>query len=285
MVLVSRRLERVFVQSYCLNKLKSLNTARRIVNCKPGGELIEVIIARTDSDVRKWLHHAKNDAAASRQKKDVMMKLPKSKTLRDLKIKREGSKMISDNESRMTGFEYASDSGVDNSSSRSSISSHSCSSTMISSSSDSSSSSNANDISRGPYDHCYHSISSSTDISNGSGHGSSECKYNSNSDRNNNSSQCAAENDLLIVESEKTNCLVVGFDVEWRPNSINTEPESLISLIQLATDKSAILIQMKHFKTVESRVTLTKLLNDDGIIKVGVSVLNDLKKLEKDYGM
>ena len=287
MVLVSCRIKRVFVQSYSLNRLKSLYTARRIANCKPGGSLIEVIIARTDSDVRKWLDQAVNDAAATREKKDVTINLSGStesrgKMLRYVNEKAEGSAMMSNHESRMIGREYVSDRRVcDNS--RSSNSSRNCSSNMTSSSSDGNSCNNADGISSIPYDHCI--SSSSIDISNSSDHRSSGYVHSSNNDNNSNSSQYAAKNDVLTVETAKKNCLVVGFDVEWRPYSINTEPETLISLIQLATDKSALLIQMKYFGTAESRVTLTKLLDDDSIIKVGVSVLNDLKKLEKDFGM
>ena len=78
--------------------------------------------------------------------------------------------------------------------------------------------------------------------------------------------------------------LAIGFDVEWRPSNATIEPETLISLIQLATTKSALLIQIKYLNTIESRQTLTEILNNKNIIKVGVNVLNDLKKLEKDYG-
>ena len=87
-----------------------------------------------------------------------------------------------------------------------------------------------------------------------------------------------------IDSTADENQLVFGFDVEWRPSFTGIESETFVSLIQLATDESAILIQMKYFETTESRATLIELLNDKNMIQVGVGVLNDLQHVEKDFG-
>ena len=52
-----------------MNHYRSLltNQTRRIKNCKPDENDIEVVIARTDDDVRRWLNAAMNDAIAERR--------------------------------------------------------------------------------------------------------------------------------------------------------------------------------------------------------------------------
>lgn len=281
MVLLSHRSKRVFTQIRFSYQLKKLCTVKRISNCILGWASIEVVIARSDADVRKWLDKAINDAEAIRERNKATRKQSRTvaTSIRQLSDADKGSCsspiMLDDVRRRISCGSISNDKVND--STDSSGSSSRCSSRRSSSrcSSDGGSSTSARS-----------SSNSSSRDSNSNSYNHEDSSHSDSSNR-----KYTDVIDHLVVsnrgskrDAKDDNYLVLGFDVEWRPCSLNIEPETLISLIQLATDKSAILIQMRYFQTVESRLTLTELLNDEKIAKVGVAVLNDLKKVEKDYG-
>lgn len=81
---------------------------------------------------------------------------------------------------------------------------------------------------------------------------------------------------------EKKGC-VIGFDVEWKP-SFSQIVYNKIGLIQLATDKSVALLQMTKLQNEISKF-LIKLISSENIVKTGVGVFEDLKRLESDYNI
>jgi hypothetical protein len=71
--------------------------------------------------------------------------------------------------------------------------------------------------------------------------------------------------------------LAVGFDLEWGIDKV--------SLIQISTASSALLIQMNYFTDKDSQASLIEILNSERILKVGVGILQDLQRLKSDFGM
>ena len=118
------------------------------------------------------------------------------------------------------------------------------------------------------------------------------------------------ENDESILQ-------YVGFDVEWRP-TFQSGKVSRTAVLQLAVDNEALVVQLRYFAPVtlsyiaetlgfldkkylcdENEVigttqdknkleqfppSLIKLLSSNRIVKVGVGVLDDLAKLQTDFG-
>ena len=118
------------------------------------------------------------------------------------------------------------------------------------------------------------------------------------------------ENDESILQ-------YVGFDVEWRP-TFQSGKVSRTAVLQLAVDNEALVVQLRYFAPVtlsyiaetlgfldekylcdENEVigttrdknkleqfppSLIKLLSSKRIVKVGVGVLDDLAKLQTDFG-
>eukprot|EP00602_Paraphysomonas_sp_CaronLab_P009635 CAMPEP_0185022238 /NCGR_PEP_ID=MMETSP1103-20130426/4958_1 /TAXON_ID=36769 /ORGANISM="Paraphysomonas bandaiensis, Strain Caron Lab Isolate" /LENGTH=336 /DNA_ID=CAMNT_0027554221 /DNA_START=215 /DNA_END=1225 /DNA_ORIENTATION=- len=74
----------------------------------------------------------------------------------------------------------------------------------------------------------------------------------------------------------------VGFDIEWRP-SFRKNIINKVALVQLSTDSSVLLVQTRrfgHFPTA-----LKHALGREGVVKVGVGILDDLMKLNSDCGV
>lgn len=75
----------------------------------------------------------------------------------------------------------------------------------------------------------------------------------------------------------------VGFDVEWRP-SFKAKEYNKVALVQLATDTEVLLLQLSHScDPIASHEALRPVLSSKDIIKVGVGVALDLKRLSADY--
>eukprot|EP00596_Hydrurales_sp_CCMP1899_P006201 CAMPEP_0119039930 /NCGR_PEP_ID=MMETSP1177-20130426/9710_1 /TAXON_ID=2985 /ORGANISM="Ochromonas sp, Strain CCMP1899" /LENGTH=221 /DNA_ID=CAMNT_0007004473 /DNA_START=328 /DNA_END=990 /DNA_ORIENTATION=+ len=90
-----------------------------------------------------------------------------------------------------------------------------------------------------------------------------------------------SDNENSKIENIK---FVIGLDVEWRPD-FQGGGGNKVALVQLSTQTSAILIQMKYIDHyVQSLSTLRKILLSEDIIKVGVGIVEDLIRLEKDHG-
>ena len=74
---------------------------------------------------------------------------------------------------------------------------------------------------------------------------------------------------------------VLGFDCEWLTVDGNRRP---VALLQLASHTGlCALIRLSHLKHVPGE--LQQLLEDDGILKVGVAPLDDSKHLLSDYNV
>ena len=76
--------------------------------------------------------------------------------------------------------------------------------------------------------------------------------------------------------------IVLGFDIEWRPNR-NKGKNNKAALVQLATTNSVLLYQFGNFTSIP--ISLCNVIKSDSVLKTGVGVLEDLKKLEIDYGI
>lgn len=72
----------------------------------------------------------------------------------------------------------------------------------------------------------------------------------------------------------------IGFDMEWDPTFSKGRPENPVALIQLASRTRIALIQLPPNAALPS--ALDKLLSDPTVIKVGVNILGDAKKLLRD---
>ncbi|CAE6516604.1 unnamed protein product [Rhizoctonia solani] len=74
-----------------------------------------------------------------------------------------------------------------------------------------------------------------------------------------------------------------GFDIEWKPSFVKGMPEAPIALLQLARPDQIFLIQLTAMKRFPSR--LRDILENYEIVKAGVGIAGDAKKLWKDYGV
>jgi ribonuclease D len=79
------------------------------------------------------------------------------------------------------------------------------------------------------------------------------------------------------VVQEIKDCHILGFDTETRP-SFKRGRVNKVALLQLATKKRAYLIRCSQLGLPGS---ITKLLQDPNIVKVGVAIREDLKALQK----
>lgn len=82
--------------------------------------------------------------------------------------------------------------------------------------------------------------------------------------------------------------LALGFDVEWKP-AVYKGSTSKVSVIQISTSNSALILQtsvlLNAKKSLNSLQTLKYILMSPRILKVGVGIVDDLKKLHFDYGV
>jgi hypothetical protein len=72
----------------------------------------------------------------------------------------------------------------------------------------------------------------------------------------------------------------VGFDIEWRPTFQRGEYNKT-AIIQLATPSAALIIHIQRLNRVPT--LLREIFNSRNILKVGVGVKEDLKRLRTDY--
>jgi 3'-5' exonuclease len=91
-----------------------------------------------------------------------------------------------------------------------------------------------------------------------------------------------------IAKVSAHKALALGFDVEWKP-SVYKGSTSKVSVIQMSASKSALILQtnvlLNSKKSLNSLQTLQNILSSTRILKVGVGIVDDLKKLHFDYGM
>jgi hypothetical protein len=98
----------------------------------------------------------------------------------------------------------------------------------------------------------------------------------------------SSQNQPKIAKVSVHKALALGFDVEWKP-SVYKGSTSKVSVIQISTSKSALILQtnalLNSKKSLNSVQTLQTILSSTRILKVGVGIVDDLKKLHFDYGM
>ncbi|CAE6416998.1 unnamed protein product [Rhizoctonia solani] len=74
-----------------------------------------------------------------------------------------------------------------------------------------------------------------------------------------------------------------GFDLEWRPSFVKGMPEAPIALLQLARPDQILLIQLSGMRGFPN--SLRDVLENYEIVKAGVGIAGDARKLWRDYGV
>lgn len=72
----------------------------------------------------------------------------------------------------------------------------------------------------------------------------------------------------------------IGFDIEWKPN-FSKNPGAMMSkasLLQLATANKVLLVQLFQLKKIPD--SLYDIVSSEKLLKVGVSVFDDLKRMQ-----
>ncbi|KAG8372177.1 hypothetical protein BUALT_Bualt12G0039300 [Buddleja alternifolia] len=87
---------------------------------------------------------------------------------------------------------------------------------------------------------------------------------------------------ILNAYAFRLDRLIVGLDVEWRPN-FNHKCDHPIATLQLCVAKSCLIFQIVHAPSIPRR--LREFLGDPDYTFVGVGIKNDIKKLLDDYGL
>ncbi|EIN13626.1 ribonuclease H-like protein [Punctularia strigosozonata HHB-11173 SS5] len=73
----------------------------------------------------------------------------------------------------------------------------------------------------------------------------------------------------------------VGFDLEWKPVFVKDAPQNPVALVQIASSTLTLLLQVSAMQRFPQR--LKTLLENPAQRKVGVAILDDCKKLFRDY--
>ncbi|KAJ8748686.1 hypothetical protein K2173_008131 [Erythroxylum novogranatense] len=76
--------------------------------------------------------------------------------------------------------------------------------------------------------------------------------------------------------------IVVGLDVEWKPN-YRVGQNNKAATLQLCVDTDCLIIQLFYLDYIPA--TLTDFLKDSNVTFVGVEVSRDVDKLSDDYGL
>lgn len=123
--------------------------------------------------------------------------------------------------------------------------------------------------------------------------------------------QLRSELDARSASDASCACpLVIGFDLEWRPNFVKGYAQNPVALLQLATRSSAYLFQIIHWARPPSKSAaihrlsgaardaalqssavsslgpaLSEILLDPRILKSGIGIKGDAQKLLTDYGL
>ncbi|QDZ20726.1 ribonuclease H-like protein [Chloropicon primus] len=76
----------------------------------------------------------------------------------------------------------------------------------------------------------------------------------------------------------------VGLDIEWKANTVKGQRPEPVATLQLATETSALVLQVLYFRPGEC-AGLRDLLADETVLKLGVGIKGDLLKLLKDCNL
>ncbi|GJR07014.1 Werner syndrome-like exonuclease [Tanacetum coccineum] len=82
------------------------------------------------------------------------------------------------------------------------------------------------------------------------------------------------------IHSRRLDNLVVGLDIEWRPNH-NAYVENQVAILQLCVGRRCLIFQIMHAPFIPK--PLIKFLSNPSYTFVGVGVNNDVSKLWRDY--
>ena len=76
---------------------------------------------------------------------------------------------------------------------------------------------------------------------------------------------------------------VLGIDVEWRPTFVAGQAPHKVALVQISSATECVLVPVKHLRRLPP--SLSRLLANPQVWKVGCGVGEDARKLETDYGL
>lgn len=82
---------------------------------------------------------------------------------------------------------------------------------------------------------------------------------------------------MLKAEKLLSGCSILGFDTETRPSFSKNVHHSL-SLLQLSTQKAALLFRVKQFPLSDK---IVRVLEDKDVLKIGAAIRDDIKSLNK----
>ncbi|XP_006854444.2 Werner Syndrome-like exonuclease isoform X1 [Amborella trichopoda] len=90
---------------------------------------------------------------------------------------------------------------------------------------------------------------------------------------------------LKIIEAKRqsTDCISMGFDIEWRPIFKRGEVPRKAAVMQICVDSAYCFVM--HIFHSGIPPLLQSLLEDDTLVKVGVCIANDAKKILYDYNV
>ncbi|KAL5709906.1 hypothetical protein ACHQM5_020535 [Ranunculus cassubicifolius] len=92
---------------------------------------------------------------------------------------------------------------------------------------------------------------------------------------------------LLNATSRIEECKVVGIDCEWKPNYEKGSKPNKVSIIQIASEKTAFIIDLLTLSVTEADVLntcLARILHSPSILKLGYNLQCDLRQLVQSYG-
>ncbi|KNC98194.1 uncharacterized protein SPPG_06596 [Spizellomyces punctatus DAOM BR117] len=76
---------------------------------------------------------------------------------------------------------------------------------------------------------------------------------------------------------------VIGFDMEWKPTFVRGEAQRPTALIQLCNERYIGLLHICH--VVKFPPPLREILEDASIVKLGLNIQGDARKLHRDFGI
>jgi len=87
-----------------------------------------------------------------------------------------------------------------------------------------------------------------------------------------------------IREFRESGSDCLGVDIEWKANTVKHQKPEPVATLQLATEHSALILQVLYFKPDECEA-LRDLMSDSRVIKLGVGIKQDFVKLAKDCNL
>ncbi|KAI3757638.1 hypothetical protein L6452_05181 [Arctium lappa] len=84
------------------------------------------------------------------------------------------------------------------------------------------------------------------------------------------------------IHSRRLHCLIVGLDVEWRPNQ-SRYSDNPVATLQLCVGARCLVFQILHSPTIPQ--SLINFLRNPSYTFAGVGIESDLEKLTEDYNL